>query len=190
MCHELMTHPHCILQLIELGECLHAVFMVDDAACFAATVHGEDGITHIHTLQWDGRGEDVAQGASACHIAMVHEALARNTGSLADVGEDGCRYGIAGILLCRIKLDDRTTAQHRMIRWVKLLAVVRMPGMSVIGRNHEGTLHSLIISLLCMALSQGDALEHIRKEWASGTLLGLRACLLVVENGENTSGVR
>ena len=33
--------------------------MVDDAACFAATVHGEDGIAHIHTLQWDGGGEDM-----------------------------------------------------------------------------------------------------------------------------------
>ena len=48
-----------LLQLIELGESLHAVFVVDDAACFAATVHGEDGIAHIHTLQWDGGGEDM-----------------------------------------------------------------------------------------------------------------------------------
>ena len=79
-----------LLQLIELGESLHAVFVVDDAACFAATVHGEDGIAHIHTLQWDGRGEDIAQCAATCYIAMVYETLARNTGSLADVGEDGC----------------------------------------------------------------------------------------------------
>ena len=79
-----------LLQLIELGESLHAVFVVDDATGFAATVHSEDGIAHIHTLQWDGRGEDIAQGASACHITMVHETLARNTGCLADVGEDGC----------------------------------------------------------------------------------------------------
>ena len=48
------------LQLIELGECLHAVFVVDDATGFAATVHGEDGIAHIYALQWDRRGEDIA----------------------------------------------------------------------------------------------------------------------------------
>jgi hypothetical protein len=42
------------LQLIELGESLHAIFMVDNATGFAATVHSEDGIAHIHTLQWDG----------------------------------------------------------------------------------------------------------------------------------------
>ena len=78
------------LQLIELGECLHAIFVVDNATGFAAAVHSEDGITHIHTLQWDGRGEDIAQGAAACHIAVVHETLAWHTGCFADVGEDGC----------------------------------------------------------------------------------------------------
>ena len=79
-----------ILQLIELGECLHAEFVVDDAACFAATVHGEDGIAHIYALQWDGRGEDIAQGAATSYIAVVYEALAWYTGCIADVGEDGC----------------------------------------------------------------------------------------------------
>ena len=79
-----------LLQLIELGESLHAVFVVDNAACFAATVHSEDGIAHIHTLQWDGGGEDIAQCAATSYIAMVYETLARNTGCIADVGEDGC----------------------------------------------------------------------------------------------------
>ena len=79
-----------ILQLIELGESLHAIFVVDDAACFAATVHGEDGIAHIYALQWDGRGEDVAQCAATSYIAMVYETLAWYTGCIADVGEDGC----------------------------------------------------------------------------------------------------
>ena len=78
------------LHLIELSECLHAVFVVDDATGFAATVHGEDGIAHIHTLQWDGRGKDIAQGASASYVTVVHEALAWYTGSITDVGEDGC----------------------------------------------------------------------------------------------------
>lgn len=78
------------LQLIEFGESLHAIFVVDDATGFSATVHSEDGIAHINTLQWDGRGEDIAQCAATCYIAMVHEALAWYTGCIADVGEDGC----------------------------------------------------------------------------------------------------
>ena len=79
-----------LLQLIELGESLHAIFVVDDATGFAATVHSEDGIAHIHTLQWDGRGEDIAQCTATCHITMVHETLAWYTGCIANVGEDGC----------------------------------------------------------------------------------------------------
>ena len=34
---------YSVLQLIELGESLHAIFVVDDATGFAATVHSEDG---------------------------------------------------------------------------------------------------------------------------------------------------
>ena len=78
------------LQLIEFGESLHAIFVVGNATGFAATVHSEDGITHIYALQWDRRGEDVAQGAATCYIAVVYETLAWYTGSIADVGEDGC----------------------------------------------------------------------------------------------------
>ena len=88
---QIQTHLLCfLLQLIEFGESLHAIFMVDNATGFAATVHSEDGIAHIHTLQWDGRGEDIAQGAATGYIAVVYETLAWYTGCIADVGEDGC----------------------------------------------------------------------------------------------------
>ena len=74
---QIQTHLLCfLLQLIEFGESLHAIFMVDNATGFAAAVHSEDGIAHIHTLQWDGRGEDVAQGAATGYIAVVYETLA------------------------------------------------------------------------------------------------------------------
>lgn len=78
------------LQVIELGECLDGVFVVYDATCLSATVHGEDGVTHIHSLQWDAGGKDISQSASTCHIAVVDESLARNTSLLADSSEDGC----------------------------------------------------------------------------------------------------
>ena len=41
-----MTHPLLcfLLQLIELGESLHAIFVVDNTTGFAAAVHSEDGI--------------------------------------------------------------------------------------------------------------------------------------------------
>ena len=64
-----------------------------------------------------------------------------------------------------------------------------MPCMGIVCRNHEGTLHSLIISLLGSSLSQGDALEHVGEERTSGSLLGLRARLLVVEDGKHLCGV-
>ena len=86
------------LQLIELRESLHAVFVIHHAAGFTATVHGENGITHVHALQWDGRGEDIAQSAATCYIAVVYETLARNTGSLTDIREDGSRYRICAAL--------------------------------------------------------------------------------------------
>ena len=76
-----------------------------------------------------------------------------------------------------------------MIRWVKLLAVVRMPGMRIVRRNHEGTLHCLIIRLLRSALCKGDALQHIREERTSRTLLGLRTRLLIVENRQHLGSI-
>ena len=38
-------------QTIELGECLDSIFVVYDTARLTATVHGEDGIAHVHSLQ-------------------------------------------------------------------------------------------------------------------------------------------
>ena len=178
-----------MLFLVELCEHLDAELMVGSASCLAAAVHGKDGISHVDTAQRNGRGKDVAQCASTCHITVVHKALSRHTCLLAQAGKDRCRISIAGILLGSIKLDDRSASQHRMVGRVVLLGVVGMPCMGIVCRNHEGTLHSLIISLLGSALSQGDALEHVGEERTSGSLLGLRARLLVVEDGKHLCGV-
>lgn len=62
--------------LIELCEHLDAELMVGSASCLAAAVHGKDGISHVDTAQRNGRGKDVAQCASTCHITVVHKALA------------------------------------------------------------------------------------------------------------------
>ena len=107
--------------------------MVDDAARLSATVHGEDGIAHIYSSQRNGRGEDIAEGASACHITMVDETLARYACFLANACEDGGRNGIARILLGGIELDDWSTSQHRMIGWVIFLRIVRMPSVGIVG---------------------------------------------------------
>ena len=97
--------------------------MIHHATGFAATVHGEDSITHIYALQWNGRGEDIAQSASASHITVVHETLTRHTGCLTDIREDGSRYRIARILLCRIELDDKkeTLQSQRSKRRQKII---------------------------------------------------------------------
>ena len=84
-----MSYDCNILQAIELGECLDGVFVVYDATSLSATVHGEDGVAHIHSLQWDGGGEDIAKGAASCYIAMIHKSLARNACFLADASEYG-----------------------------------------------------------------------------------------------------
>ena len=39
------------LHIIKLRKHLYAILMVAHAACLAAAVHGEDGITHIDTTQ-------------------------------------------------------------------------------------------------------------------------------------------
>ena len=100
------------LQGVELREGADAVLMVGYAACLAATVHAEDGIAHIDTTQGDCGGQNVAQGATARHIAMVDEALAGHTRLAADLGEDGGRDGVAGILLGGVELDGGTSTEH------------------------------------------------------------------------------
>ena len=64
-----------------------------------------------------------------------------------------------------------------------------MPSVGVVGGDHEGPLHCLVICFLGAALGEGNALQHVGEERAAGSLLGLRACLLVVEEGEHTCGV-
>ena len=41
----------CAWLVVELGECLDAVFVVGHAACLSAAVHGEDGIAHVDSAQ-------------------------------------------------------------------------------------------------------------------------------------------
>ena len=120
---------------------------------------------------------------------MIDKALAWNTCLSAQACKHGCRGSVGSILLCCIKLDDRSAAKHRMVGGVVLLGIIWVPCVCVIGRNHEGTLHSLIVGLLGVALRQGNALEHIREEWAACSLLSLRACLLVVEDGKHFGGI-
>ena len=76
-----------------------------------------------------------------------------------------------------------------MVGGVVLLAVVGMPGVGIIGRNHKGTLDGLVPCFGTTALCEGDALQHHGQERTASTLLGLRARLLVVENGQHLGGI-
>ena len=60
--------------------------MVSHTARLATAVHGQDGIAHIHATKRDGRGQDVAQGTAASHIAVVHKTLA--TPALRQISEN------------------------------------------------------------------------------------------------------
>lgn len=73
---QLNAFHRVMLFLVELCEHLDAELMVGSASCLAAAVHGKDGISHVDTAQRNGRGKDVAQCASTCHITVVHKALA------------------------------------------------------------------------------------------------------------------
>ena len=42
-----------LLHIIKLRKHLYAVLMVAHATCLSAAVHGEDGIAHVYTTQWD-----------------------------------------------------------------------------------------------------------------------------------------
>ena len=177
------------LQGVELREGTDAVLMVGYAACLAATVHAEDGIAHIDTTQGDRGGQDVAQGATACHIAVVDEALAGHTRLAADLGEDGSRDGVAGILLGGVELDGGTSTEHGVVGRVVLLGVVGMEGVGIVGGDHEGALHRLPVGFLRATLLTGNTHQHRSQEGAASTLLGLRSRLLVVEDGEHLGGV-
>lgn len=159
--------------------------MVGHTARLAATVHRQHRIAHVYAPQWDGGGEDIAQCAAARHIAVVDKTLAGHARLAAYLGEDGCRKGIAGILLRSIELDNRPSAQHGMIGGVVLLGIIGMETMRVVGRNHECALHSLMERLLRAVLHEGYAAQHGGQERTSRALLGLRASLLVVEYGQH-----
>ena len=61
-------------------ESLHAIQMVGSAPGLSTTVHGQNGIAHVDTLEWDGRSQDVAQCAASRNVAVVDKPLAGYTG--------------------------------------------------------------------------------------------------------------
>ena len=148
-------------------------------------MHCQDGIAHVDATEGNRRGKNVAKGAAASHIGVVYKTLAGHTGLLADFHENGSRDGIAGIFLSGVELDDQSSAEYGMIGGIVLLAVVRMPGMGIVCRDHERTLHALIESFLASALSQRNALEHRGEEGAACTLLCLRAGLFIVKDSQH-----
>ena len=75
---------------VEGSEGFDAIEMVSDSGCLAATVHGEQWIAHVYTSEGQGGSEDVAQGAAACHVAVIDETLEGYACFLADAGKDGC----------------------------------------------------------------------------------------------------
>ena len=142
------------LFVVECGKYLDAILMVGHASRLAAAVHGQDGVAHVNPSQGYRRGQNVAQCASACHLAVVDKALAGHTRLVAQLGKD-CRCdGVAGILLGGIELDDRTTAQHGVVGGVVLLGIVGVEGVGIVGRNHERPLYRLVVSLCGAALCQ------------------------------------
>ena len=119
---------------------------------------------------------------------MVDKVLARHACLAAYLCEDGCRNGITGIFLRGIELDDRTSAQHGVVGGVVLLAIVGMPGMGIVGRNHEGLFNGSEIVIPVATLRKDEAFEHLGQEGASSSLLGLAACFLIVEDGQDVGG--
>ena len=175
----------CLNLRIESRKRLYTVFVVGNTACLPTTVHGENGIAHIHASQWEGRGKDVAKSAAASHVAVVYKTLAWDICLTAYLGKHCRRNGIARILLGGIELNDGTAAKNRMVRRVVFLTVVWMPSVGIVCRNHKGTLYCLMERLSRAALRQTDALQHRCKERTAGTLFCLRTRFLVVEDGKN-----
>ena len=72
-----------------------------------------------------------------------------------------------------------------MVRRVVLLAVIRVPSVGIVGRDHEGLLHASMEVLGRAALCQNDALNETCQEGTACPLFRLRACLFVVEDGKH-----
>lgn len=181
-----------ILPPIELGEGLDAELVVGEAGGLADGVHAPDAVAHIYATEGEGGGEDVAQGAATSHIAVVDETLEGNTGTTADLGKDGSAIGIGGVLLSRIDLDDRTATETRMVGRIHLLTIVGMPGVSVVGADHETLLDHAIEVIAWVGgetegamLGNDETLEHLRQEGRGCALLGATASLFVVEDGQH-----
>ena len=104
----MMLYFTCLAE--ELRESLDAVDVVGCAARFPATVHGQDGISHVNSSQRNRRGKDVSEGAASGYVRVINETLTRHTSLPANLREDSCRHSIAGILLGCIELDDQPTA--------------------------------------------------------------------------------
>lgn len=111
------------------------------------------------------------------------------TPALAHIPAKTAAEAASEALLGCVELDDRSAAKHRMVGWVVLLWIVGMPCVSVVCRNHEGTLYGLIVGFLGATLCQGYATQHVRKEGTACSLLGLRTSLLVVEDAKHLCGV-
>ncbi len=161
---QLNAFHRVMLFLVELCEHLDAVLMVGMLPVSRQLCMARMALPMSTPRSGIDEARMLPRCAATCHIAVVDKALARHTCLLAQAGEDGCRSSIASILLGSIELDDRSAAQHRMVGRVVFLGIVGMPCVGVVCRNHEGTLHSLIVSLLGATLSQGDALEHVGEE--------------------------
>ena len=91
---------------------------------------------------------------------MVDEALAGHTRLAADLGEDGSRDGVAGILLGGVELDGGTSTEHGVVGRVVLLGVVGMEGVGIVGGDHEGALHRLPVGFLRATLLTGNTHQH------------------------------
>ena len=128
---------------------------------------------------------DIAQGGAAGEIRPVAVSLDWHPRLLTDGLKHRPGYGVRGVALVGVVLDDDAAAQHRELPLVGVLRVGGVDGVGVVCRHHEAVGDGRLPRFAVKAAAVGDPLQHIGQEGGIRPLTGVAAHLFVVEHRQH-----
>lgn len=120
-----------------MAENFYHIEVIGERSRLSGGVHGPDGASDIDARDIELRRGDITQGATACHIGMIDEILHLDACLIAESMEHCGASAVGHILAVGIDFYDGSTTDDRMIGGVILFIIIRMPSMSIVGRDHE-----------------------------------------------------
>lgn len=127
-------------------------------------MHRPDGGSHVDSPQVELTGKDISEGRAAGNVGMVDEILAVDTSLITKGTEDSRTVGIGHILAVGVDLHYRSLPDERMVGRIIFVVIIGMPGMRVIGGNHETACHGAIERLRIIAADfSADPFKNLAK---------------------------